>query len=80
MPVRSTRSVGRTRQTRTPKNLALTQTVDENHRHNMIAEAAYYTAEQRGSGPGDELADWLMSERRIDMQIVGPQNRTLRSV
>jgi len=28
----------------------------------MIAEAAYYIAEQRGFVPGNEVADWLQAE------------------
>jgi hypothetical protein len=33
----------------------------------MIAEAAYYCAEQRGFEPGHELEDWLEAEARIDL-------------
>jgi hypothetical protein len=32
----------------------------------MIAEAAYFRAEQRGFAPGDDLADWLAAELDID--------------
>lgn len=35
-------------------------------RYRMIAEAAYFRAEQRGFAPGDELADWLAAELDID--------------
>ena len=34
-------------------------------RHAVIAEAAYYIAEQRGFEPGHELEDWLCAEREI---------------
>ena len=34
-------------------------------RHAMIAEAAYYIAEQRGFEPGRELVDWLRAEREV---------------
>jgi hypothetical protein len=32
----------------------------------MIAEAAYYRAEERGFEPGHELEDWLEAEARIE--------------
>ena len=35
-------------------------------RHRMIAEAAYYRAEQRGFACGDETLDWLAAEQDID--------------
>lgn len=38
-------------------------------RHQMISEAAYYIAEQRGFGVGLELADWLEAERQISVQL-----------
>lgn len=31
----------------------------------LIAEAAYYKAEQRGFEPGSELADWLEAESEV---------------
>jgi len=35
-------------------------------RYRMIAEAAYYRAEQRGFAPGAELDDWLGAEVEVD--------------
>ena len=35
----------------------------------MIAEAAYYRAEQRGFEPGYEVQDWLEAERDIDLAL-----------
>lgn len=35
-------------------------------RRRLIAEAAYFRAEQRGFVPGYELADWLAAEIEID--------------
>ncbi len=35
-------------------------------RQRLIAEAAYFRAEQRGFIPGHELADWLAAEIDID--------------
>ncbi|MCP5278441.1 MAG: DUF2934 domain-containing protein [Thiobacillus sp.] len=34
----------------------------------MVAEAAYYLAEQRGFCPGCELDDWLAAEARVRAQ------------
>lgn len=33
--------------------------------HRLIAEAAYFRAEQRGFVPGSELEDWLTAELEI---------------
>src|SRR5215469_6530862 len=35
------------------------------HLHELIARRAYELYELRGSGPGDELTDWLMAEQEI---------------
>lgn len=35
-------------------------------RYRMIAEAAYYRAENRGFMPGSELDDWLAAEIEVD--------------
>lgn len=40
--------------------------VNGEDRCRMIAEAAYFRAEQRGFAPGDELSDWLAAEIDID--------------
>ncbi len=32
----------------------------------MIAEAAYYRAEQRGFAPGNEMSDWLQAEADVE--------------
>ena len=39
---------------------------DPELRRAMIAEAAYYRAEQRGFEPGRELEDWFAAESDID--------------
>lgn len=38
-------------------------------RRQLIAEAAYYRAEQRGFRPGAELDDWLAAEVEIDAML-----------
>lgn len=44
----------------------VTSFMDDNHRHSMIAQRAYYRAVERGFEPGHELDDWLMAEREIE--------------
>lgn len=38
-------------------------------RRSMIAEAAYYIAEQRGFGCGRDMEDWLLAEKQIDAAL-----------
>lgn len=38
-------------------------------RRAMIAEAAYYIAEQRGFGDGRDVEDWLIAEKQIDAKL-----------
>ena len=40
--------------------------VNAEQRWQMIAEAAYLKAEQRGFAAGNELADWTAAEQEID--------------
>lgn len=40
-------------------------------RRAMIAEAAYYLAEQRGFASGRDQEDWLLAEKRIDDALSG---------
>ncbi len=35
----------------------------------MIAEAAYYIAEQRGFAAGNHVEDWLLAEKQIDATL-----------
>lgn len=41
----------------------------ETERCRMIAEAAYYRAQERNFCPGNELDDWLQAERDIDAKL-----------
>lgn len=43
--------------------------VSPEQRRAMIAQAAYYRAEQRGFAPGAELEDWLAAEAEIDRAL-----------
>jgi Protein of unknown function (DUF2934) len=45
---------------------ALPARLDADTRRAMIAEAAYYRAEQRGFEPGRELEDWHAAESDVD--------------
>ncbi len=38
-------------------------------REQMIAEAAYYRAEQRGFEPGSEMSDWLLAEADVERSL-----------
>jgi hypothetical protein len=46
---------------------ALTLSAEE--RHEMIAVAAYYLAEQRGFPGEGALDDWIAAERQIDRMV-----------
>ena len=45
---------------------------DTSERQVMIAEAAYFIAEQRGFTAGDEFGDWLQAEREIQTSLQQP--------
>ncbi len=45
---------------------ARTSAVSQDQRRGMIAEAAYFHAEQRGFAPGGEVEDWLAAEEEVD--------------
>ena len=42
---------------------------DSGARRQMIAEAAYYRAAQRGFAPGSEVEDWLEAEAQIRARL-----------
>jgi DUF2934 family protein len=44
-------------------------------REARIAEAAYWRAERRGFGAGQELDDWLAAEKEVDEDIATRQAR-----
>lgn len=43
----------------------------EDARRQLIAEAAYYRAAQRGFDPGGEVEDWLAAEAEVDARLCG---------
>ena len=49
------------------------QFVDPQRRSALIAEAAYFRAEERGFVPGHETEDWLAAEAEVDGNLLrGP--------
>lgn len=38
-------------------------------RHTMVAEAAYYRAEQHGFNPDRQIEDWLAAEEEVDLLL-----------
>ncbi len=47
----------------------LRQSISADERWRMIAQAAYFRANERGFSGGDPLSDWLAAERRIDAML-----------
>lgn len=43
--------------------------VTPEERHRMIAETAYFLAQERGFTGGDPVSDWIEAERRVDRQL-----------
>lgn len=50
--------------------------VDPEMRHEMIATAAYFIAEQRGFVPGHELDDWRAAESAVNATLLTSQQRS----
>jgi hypothetical protein len=44
--------------------------ISREERHRMIAETAYFMAQERGFTGGDPVADWIEAERRVDRQLL----------
>jgi len=53
--------------------------VNPDERHQMIAVAAYYRAEQRGFTHGDPVQDWLEAETEVAMRLQEMVDRKLVS-
>ena len=49
--------------------------MDPDFRHQMIATAAYFIAEQRGFAPGHDLSDWCAAETAVDAAISSAARR-----
>jgi len=42
-------------------------------RHRMVSEAAYYIAQSRGFCGDDTMADWLLAERQVEVQLAAAE-------
>lgn len=70
VPEHSERSDG------SPTKVSLgTENIRPEDRQRMIAEAAYFFAEQRGFGDNKELDDWLAAETQVDSRTIDKENR-----
>jgi hypothetical protein len=49
--------------------MILNTLVTPEERHRMIAETAYFLAQERGFTGGDPVSDWIEAERRVDRQL-----------
>jgi hypothetical protein len=52
-----------------------TTPVSEEERRRMIAENAYYRAQQRGFNGGQSIDDWLAAEREVNRLLPNPQQQ-----
>jgi hypothetical protein len=66
LPVRG-KSAGRA--AKAPGDVAVNPVVNPEERHQMIALAAYYRAEQRGFVNSDPLRDWLEAEAEVMLKL-----------
>lgn len=75
----SSESISRTRDKATTRRYRVTPAADSSSdsvdfpREQMIAEAAYFRAEQRGFAPGNEMSDWLCAESDVEHLLRGRQ-------
>ena len=60
-----------TRRPASGRNVARTVSAEE--RHCMIAEAAYFIAQQRGFQGEAALDDWLQAETEVDARLLGTE-------
>jgi DUF2934 family protein len=56
----------------TPEEPVSCNSMLDEMRRSMIAEAAYHIAERRGFQPGHEMEDWLHAEKEIDAVACAP--------
>src|SRR5262245_39901854 len=57
------------RQSAAPAISGSAAVIDRGERHRMIAEAAYYRAQQRGFCGGDPVQDWLEAEAEVAVRL-----------
>jgi len=54
---------------RTPTTMSGSTSASAETKRKMIAEAAYYIAQQRGFQGGDSTRDWLAAEAQIEQML-----------
>jgi len=78
----STRSTGKSKRPASASNgktrKSAGKTVTPEGRWKMIAEAAFFRAEQRGFEPGGEIADWLAAEMEVDALLMGKSRKSAK--
>lgn len=62
-------SAGQTKMGDQPRQANLARDAAAIPREQLISEAAYYKAEQRGFQPGNEMADWFEAETDVDRML-----------
>lgn len=63
---------------RAPTRRAGASVIGADQRHAMIAETAFYYAEQRGFQGDMAMDDWLRAEAEIDARIAGKRKPAVR--
>ena len=62
-------SAGQTKTGDKPQQVSQASDAAAIPREQLISEAAYYKAEQRGFQPGNEMADWFEAESDVDRML-----------
>lgn len=62
-------SAGKTKTGEQPQQASQTGDATAIPREQLISEAAYYKAEQRGFQPGNEMADWFDAEADVERML-----------
>ena len=61
--------LGKTRTGDQPQQVTQVSDAAAIPREQLISEAAYYKAEQRGFQPGNEMADWFDAEADVERML-----------
>ncbi len=62
-------SAGKTKTGEQPQQASQASDAAAIPREQLISEAAYYKAEQRGFQPGNEMADWFDAEADVERML-----------
>ncbi len=62
-------SAGKTKNGEQPQQASQASDAAAIAREQLISEAAYYKAEQRGFQPGNEMADWFEAEADVERML-----------